>query len=308
MMTTSTRRRLLTTLVLAVIVWACAYGAVQTRWALDGPPDWTFPSDLLLFTGWGAVVLTLAAAISAAALVAAVPNRIISGFAWGVAALTAANSAMLMLDALGGLVPATGVPFDGAGFASRAGSVTGAALLALAALLHRGYLPPHVARTRDRVPGWARVAAYLAVAGCLVRIGSQAIANGSHEGSAFMTVVAAGFLLAGTVLPLALVHDWGRTFPSWAAGLAGRRVPRLLPLIPAFAVSGAICGYFGLGALRVLFSGGFDESTGSYSAALVWLFIAAYLVWGAGLGVAAIAYLQLTRPASKPRTATKSRA
>ena len=35
----------------------------------------------------------------------------------------------------------------------------------------------------------------------------------------------AGFLLAGTVLPLALVYRWERVFPRWVPLLAGRGVP-----------------------------------------------------------------------------------
>jgi hypothetical protein len=47
----------------------------------------------------------------------------------------------------------------------------------------------------------------------------------------------AGFVLAGTLLPLALVHSWGRVLPRWVPLLAGRRVPRWLLLGPAFGIA-----------------------------------------------------------------------
>ncbi|MFE1555474.1 hypothetical protein ACFW6V_10820 [Streptomyces sp. NPDC058734] len=46
-----------------------------------------------------------------------------------------------------------------------------------------------------------------------------------------VTVLAA---MAGLFLLLALLCTWGQVFPRWTVVLAGRRVPRLLPLIPAW--------------------------------------------------------------------------
>ncbi|QEV22712.1 hypothetical protein CP975_32895 [Streptomyces alboniger] len=45
------------------------------------------------------------------------------------------------------------------------------------------------------------------------------------------------FLLAG------LMYRWGQVFPRWTPLLAGRRVPRLLPLIPAWLTGGALSVY-----------------------------------------------------------------
>ncbi|MET8866083.1 hypothetical protein ABZW11_24365 [Nonomuraea sp. NPDC004580] len=55
-----------------------------------------------------------------------------------------------------------------------------------------------------------------------------------------LTVLAA---LLGVFLALGLVHRWGKIFPRWTLFLAGRRVPRLLPLIPAWVVGVCLGGY-----------------------------------------------------------------
>jgi hypothetical protein len=46
-----------------------------------------------------------------------------------------------------------------------------------------------------------------------------------------VTVLAA---LTGVFLLLGLLHTWGQVFPRWLPLLSGRRVPRLLPLTPAW--------------------------------------------------------------------------
>ena len=47
----------------------------------------------------------------------------------------------------------------------------------------------------------------------------------------------ATFGLAGAVLTLGLVQRWGEVFPRWMIGLAGRRVPIALAVVPASLVS-----------------------------------------------------------------------
>ncbi|AZM58127.1 hypothetical protein DMA15_35220 [Streptomyces sp. WAC 01529] len=55
-----------------------------------------------------------------------------------------------------------------------------------------------------------------------------------------VTVLAA---LLGVFLLAGLMHRWGQVFPRWTPLLAGRRVPRLLPLIPAWLTGGALSVY-----------------------------------------------------------------
>ncbi|MFF0478909.1 hypothetical protein [Streptomyces sp. NPDC004284] len=40
--------------------------------------------------------------------------------------------------------------------------------------------------------------------------------------------------MVGIFLLLGLLYVWGQVFPRWTLFLSGRRVPRLLPLIPAW--------------------------------------------------------------------------
>jgi hypothetical protein len=49
-----------------------------------------------------------------------------------------------------------------------------------------------------------------------------------------------GFVLGGTLLPLALVHSWGLIWPRWIPAPAGRRFPRWLVLGPAIGISGGL--------------------------------------------------------------------
>ncbi|GAB2809909.1 hypothetical protein GCM10027176_13290 [Actinoallomurus bryophytorum] len=54
---------------------------------------------------------------------------------------------------------------------------------------------------------------------------------------ALVLVGPAVFLLLG------LVRPWGMRFPRWCMGLAGRRVPRFLPLVPAWIVAPTLALY-----------------------------------------------------------------
>ncbi|GGV30002.1 hypothetical protein [Streptomyces spectabilis] len=55
-----------------------------------------------------------------------------------------------------------------------------------------------------------------------------------------VTVLAA---LLGVFLLLGLLHRWGQVFPRWAPFLSGRRVPRLLPLAPAWLTGAGLACY-----------------------------------------------------------------
>ncbi|MFC5828319.1 hypothetical protein [Nonomuraea insulae] len=57
-----------------------------------------------------------------------------------------------------------------------------------------------------------------------------------------LTVLAASL---GVFLALGLVHRWGMVFPRWTLLLSGRRVPALLPLVPAWGV-GSCLGVYGV--------------------------------------------------------------
>ncbi|WP_438483562.1 hypothetical protein [Streptomyces sp. S186] len=49
--------------------------------------------------------------------------------------------------------------------------------------------------------------------------------------------------LLGVFLLTGLMYRWGMVFPRWTLLLSGRRVPRLLPLVPAWLTGGALSVY-----------------------------------------------------------------
>ncbi|WP_031074693.1 hypothetical protein, partial [Streptomyces sp. NRRL WC-3742] len=109
----------------------------------------------------------------------------------------------------------------------------------------------------SRAPRRTRVAVYLLMCGLLPWAGSKTIwtlggnalgvagddwqrtssvgASGPAKATASagidVTVLAA---MVGIFLLLGLLYVWGQVFPRWTLFLSGRRVPRLLPLIPAW--------------------------------------------------------------------------
>ncbi|HET7243843.1 MAG TPA: hypothetical protein VFJ07_03340, partial [Streptosporangiaceae bacterium] len=149
---------------------------------------------------------------------------------------------------------------------------------------------------------WAWLAAWAAVAGCVARLLAQ-VAVGFGDllragGSALG--FEAGFVLAGTVLPLALVYRWGRVFPGWVPLVAGRGVPRWLVLGPALGLGVGMTAYFGVTMVKLVVetvTGTWAQhGFGSFPLWFFWVAVPGYLVWGLGLGAAALAYRRATRP------------
>ncbi|MEV4488600.1 hypothetical protein AB0K04_00615 [Micromonospora coxensis] len=291
--------------------WALGYGALRLTWTVTGPPD--FPPlgvDLVVFHGWPAVALCVAAGLVAVGLARARTWRPALALAgWAVCAALVAACALLLLDVVGLLILRPFAPSTAGAVAGRLGALTGAVLLHLALLAHRrrfrgdcagcGRTGPVTGRPVE-VPGWARTAAWVAVAGCLVRLAAQ-VAVGFDDvplaQGASMVAFEVGFLLAGVLLPLALVHSWGRVWPGWVPLLAGRRVPRLLLLVPAAVFSVGLVGYFGvgLGQLAVQTATGTFDGGGRYPLAFFWAAELGYWVWGWGLGIAALDHHLRTR-------------
>jgi hypothetical protein len=100
-------------------------------------------------------------------------------------------------------------------------------------------------------------------------------------GAAIATI---GFI--GALLTLGLVQRWGEIFPRWMLGLAGKRVPPVLAIIPSSLVAIFILEA-GLGMIRHALSGDFAfaaQNPGTYLPGLLWP------VWGMSLGAATLAY------------------
>lgn len=292
---------------LATALWGLAYGALRATWALFGAPDLPpVGHDLVVFTGLGPAALCLAASGIAIGLRLTAYSRWLVAAAGAVVAALAVADALLLLDVVGILTGGVHGAAGWAALASRAGCAVLAALLAASAVAYRRRgraACGRCGRTEDsrawtRVPGWARAGAWLAVAGCLVRIGAQiAVGFDGMPLTGSLYVFEGGFLLAGTLLPLALAYRFGRVWPRWVVPLAGRRVPRWLVLGPGLLFSTGLLVYFGIALVQMTADAVAGRPQVGLPDAFFWTAVPAYWLWGLGMGAAAIAYLQVTRPA-----------
>ncbi|MFI6578591.1 hypothetical protein ACIBFB_22635 [Nocardiopsis sp. NPDC050513] len=91
----------------------------------------------------------------------------------------------------------------------------------------------------------------------------------------------------GAVLMLGLVQRWGVRFPRWMAGLAGRRVPVALAVVPAGLVTVALVAMGRSTVVQVL--AGAEGATPITEPVHAVVFVSMG-VWGAALGVATAAY------------------
>ncbi|MEU7800303.1 hypothetical protein AB0J14_32860 [Micromonospora arborensis] len=305
-MTTSapTARRSGRGLTYVVLGWAVAYGGVRLVWTIGGAPEFRqFGSDLLGFTGWWSVALCVATGAVAVALDRVPAWRpALAGVAWTVAGALVAAAAILLPELVGFLLFAVGPYFEPLAFASRLGCVTGAILLALATARYQRRTRGDCAAccrtvnpgTRRSAPArWARWAAYAAVAGLVTRFAAQVVVGFdglTHDPSVIGLEI--GLLLAGVLLPLALVHRWGEIWPGWVPMLAGRTIPRLVLLAPGFGLGAGIVAYFGMGMVQ-LSSG----SVSQFSDAFLWVALSSYCVLGLGLVTASSDYHLRTRSA-----------
>ncbi|MGP4028159.1 hypothetical protein [Actinomadura sp. 3N407] len=313
------RRALERRLPVIALAWVTAYGALRAYWASGNQPDDISPvdTDLVVFTGWASVALCGAAAAVLLALAhpgaGRLPRRPLLAVAWTAALFLVGSGALLLLDVIGAVLPGLGITFYPLGALSRAacvaaGVMTGLSALAYARRTRAGCAacgrPGTAPGTLARTPAWAYWAAYLAVAGCLARIAAQAAVGFGESplsGGASAILFEAGFVLGGSLLPLALVHSFGRTWPRRLPRLGGRRVPRRLVLWPGAAISGGLTVYFGLMLLHMFWErlqgrNPFPPEGGlALPEAFFWVAVPAYLLWGAGMAVAARAYARRTR-------------
>ena len=98
---------------------------------------------------------------------------------------------------------------------------------------------------------WGRIAVYGSMAapvfyaltryawalGFPLGISEEYLRLGQESGTWISGLFLATFGLVGAALTLGLVQRWGEVFPRWMIGLAGRRVPIALAVVPASIVS-----------------------------------------------------------------------
>jgi hypothetical protein len=157
---------------------------------------------------------------------------------------------------------------------------------------------------------WGRIAVYVAMVppvfyaltryawalGFPLGMSEEYLRRGQERGIWTAGLFLATFGLVGAVLMLGLVQRWGEVFPRWMIGLAGRRVPIALAVVPASLVSvllivGGIAIWSSLGKMvAALVAGGAE---GIHLIGEIIVHIGSTLlfpVWGVALAVATLGY------------------
>jgi hypothetical protein len=157
---------------------------------------------------------------------------------------------------------------------------------------------------------WGRIAVYVAMVvpvfyaliryawalGLSLGMNEERFRHGQESGTWIGGLSLATFGLVGAVLMLGLVQRWGEVFPRWMIGLAGRRVPIGLAVVPASIVSvllivGGIGVWSGLGQMVANLAATGATDTESIAAIIFELGpTLLFPVWGVALAVATLGY------------------
>jgi hypothetical protein len=107
-------------------------------------------------------------------------------------------------------------------------------------------------KSQEKAARWGRIAVYVAMVapvfytltryawalGFPLGLSEEQFRRGQESGAWISGAIFLGtFALVGAVLMLGLVQRWGEVFPRWMIGLAGRRVPIALAVVPASLAS-----------------------------------------------------------------------
>jgi hypothetical protein len=100
--------------------------------------------------------------------------------------------------------------------------------------------------------------------------------------------------LLPALLVLALVRPWGLMFPRWVPWLAGRRVPRMLLIMPGAGLSVLLLAYTVFAA--ALAPSQWNDPAAIFEPWIVLYGVPQFLVWVIGLIVATHSYARRTAP------------
>ncbi|MFI9100856.1 hypothetical protein ACIGXA_10035 [Streptomyces fildesensis] len=329
----------------AVVVWSGAYALVEVVWAATGTtvpwkPHEAIASPVLLLFGALAVLGGAAGLASTRTLsrfgrgaVALTLIAVIPVFAVGMASVP---EYFVTLASLSGVESVTGLTWVLL-------NAAGTGLLVMVALSYRRRLAGRCRRCAQRHAGdqfgplvhpeatvasaRTRTMVYLFMCGLLpwagvktiwtlggdalgvtaegwrkVNSGDSAVARALSSVGIDVTVLASAL---GIFLLLGLLYPWGQVFPRWTLPLSGRRVPRMLPLLPAWVIAAGLSLY---GSMLVVYaplsalgiaphvkpSAPFTSQAG-----ITWMVLFGGLAFsglGFGLIVAARSYAARTRP------------
>ena len=162
----------------------------------------------------------------------------------------------------------------------------------------------------ERAARWGRIALYVAMVapifyaftryawalGIPLGMSEAHLRQGQASGTWISGLFLATFGLVGTVLMLGLVQRWGENFPRWMIGLAGRRVPIALAVVPAalaavLLVVGGVGIWAGLSQMVANAAAGGAFGTGLVGEIFFQLGpTLLFPVWGVALAVATLGY------------------
>jgi hypothetical protein len=174
----------------------------------------------------------------------------------------------------------------------------------------RDGLPKEGWQGPDQAARWGRIAVYVAMAapvfyaltryawalGIPLGMSEEYLRRGQESGMWISGLFLATFGLVGAALMLGLVQRWGKVFPRWMIGLAGRRVPIALAVVPASLVSvllvvGGIALWSGLGQMVAGSVAGGAEGRVLVEGIIFQVGpTLLFPVWGAALAVATLGY------------------
>jgi hypothetical protein len=270
----------------------------------------------------GIVFLLVAAAVAVATLK---PRRWQPPVLWAIAGVSLAGSCWILLNLVELALAGTVTDRDGnpgwTEFLERLALVIVGVLLAATAVAVRrrtaGSCPRcgtvHApGRTARRYPGAQaapRTVRMIAYAGCLAWLpyaGSHTLAAFGVPGiepDGYRPRADAGVALwvgvgLAVFLLLGLVHPWGMVFPRWTLWLAGRRVPRFLPIVPVWLIAPTFVLYgLGAGVYAVLLATGVLEWHGTSGIGAIGAAQPiSFAGYGIALSVAVISYQLRTHP------------
>ncbi len=131
----------------------------------------------------------------------------------------------------------------------------------------------------------------------------EELRRGQESGMWISGLFLATFGLVGVVLTLGLVQRWGEVFPRWMIGLAGRRVPIALAVVPASFVSvllivGGTVVWSQLGEMAARLAARGTTGMGMIDVLIFGVGgVLLFPVWGVALAVAALGYYYRRRSA-----------
>jgi len=269
-------------------------------------------ATLPFWPGWGAVALS-GVLVAVAMLATLRRGRVAAVGAWGACAalVVLAFPLHLLFEIPAGVF---GRPTDWRDIVSRL-LLLGGGLLFAAAAVELG--PRRCAHPRadgpPPVPAWVRRWAYTGVAvpmlgwtvphglwalGVPFGISADELLEISRDIDPPLAAAIAVVPALASLLTLGLAHRWGQIFPRWMPWLGGRRVPRLLALVPAGVVAVALTcyGLIGIGVMTETLVAGELTWPQLRSGWAVAATVPVFLAWGVALGIATLGYHLVTRP------------